>query len=67
MKVVECDICRDRIFDPCEWHWTMKRETLRGDKKKLHICGRCATALIDAVIEKRKQNEGVPVNGDDGC
>lgn len=34
-----------------------------GDRQKLHICPTCATALIDVIMEKRHENEGVPVDG----
>ena len=65
MKQVTCDICREPIIDPCQWHWTLRRETLMGDRKKVHICPRCGTALIDVVMDKRHENEGILVNGGD--
>lgn len=63
MKRTTCDICMDTIFDRCQWHWTLRRETLMGDRQKLHICPTCATALIDVIMEKRHENEGAPVDG----
>lgn len=65
MKQITCDVCRETIFDRCEWHWTMRRETLMGDRKKVHICARCGTALIDSIMEQRHRNEGVPIDGGD--
>ena len=63
MKQVSCDICRDVIFDKCQWHWTLQKRTLMGDKQRMHICPRCGTALIDLIMDKRREYDQPPVNG----
>ena len=66
MKRIECDICREPQIDRCEWHWEIKKKCFHtGDKRKIHICARCATAIIDVVMEKRKTYDAAPVCGED--
>lgn len=66
MKRIECDFCRDVMFDPFEWHWEIKKKCFRtGDKKTMHICARCGQALLDVVSEKRRTYDSVPTCGEE--
>ncbi len=65
MKLVHCDICRDPMIDRCRWYWSFQKRTLSGDKQRLHICDRCEQAMIDMIMDKRREWDQPPVDGEE--